>query len=129
MSIEMYHDSAAAEPITENDPDFLRQAVESGETMENIKPLYLESDDTTLEYENVSVEKIESEMNEIHVDYAESEADFDTIDAGTQENLSLSNGDYDTIVEIFRRVTAQNVTEAFKRDDIYHRVNFDEYVK
>ena len=128
MSLIMYHDSNATEEITNDNPDQIRESVPQGGSLEDITSLYLKSNNTDFEYENVSLEKIEGQGNTIYVDYNDT-ADFSNIEVGSQETLDLDNGDYDTPIEFYRRVTVQDVTDAFKREDIEHRVNFDEYVK
>lgn len=134
MAIRLYHDSDATDEITSSNPDHVRQAVLEGEDSEEISPIYLESDDSNLTYENVSISQegsaSGSEFDDIIVDYAENESDFDGMAVGDSTTLDLSDGDYDTAVEVFRRITATNVTDAFNsEEEIYHRVQRDDYVK
>ena len=131
MAIRVYEDESGNNEITEDNPDSVRQAVEEGEDSEHIAPIYLLTDDEDLTYENVVIRKEGmASDNEVLVDYAENEDDFEDMDAGEQEELELSDGDYDTAVEVYRRITATNVEDAFKSEnELYHQVQRDDYIK
>jgi len=128
MALRLYHDSDATQEITSGDPDHVKQAVSDGADLEDISPIYLASDDANLTYENITVRKVSTEANQVYVDYALGQADFDTMAYGANESISISDGDYGTSLTIYRRVVAENVTGAFTRDDIQHETEADEYV-
>lgn len=131
MAIRMYHDSGGTNEVSSGNPDTVKQTIEINQDLIQIETFYLISDDSGLTYESVSIEKIgTSSFHPVYVDYATNLADFDSIGYGTQETLSLSNGDYVTAVPIHRRVVAESLTEAFNSvAEIYHRVERDEYAK
>ena len=128
MALRLYHDSDATEEITEDNPDHVRQAVTDGTDLEEITPIYLASDDDNLTYENITVRKTSTEDNNVYVDYALSESDFDSMAHGDNESIDIDNGAYTSSLTIYRRVVAENVTEPFTRTDIKHETEADEYV-
>ena len=133
MSLRLFFDEnmenpVAAEEFEDGEPDEVKDAVQSGETLTDETVLYLGSTDTTLTYENITIEQIEGTSdNDVNVEYAEDDG------AGNPDTysdpLNLPDGDYDTPVPIHRKAEAPNVTNAFNRDDIRHRKNFDEFKK
>jgi len=131
MALQLYHDSGGTNLIESGDEDIYRNAVSSSNTAVDEKIIYVGSDDTNLTYENITIDAINDEdsasvSGEIDVTYAVDNSGT----AGTyQDVLTLSDGDFSTPVPVWRKVTAPNVTSAFKRTDIQHELNFDEYVK
>jgi len=133
MAIRLYHDSGGTNEITSGDPDIHRNAVTEGSNSESIEEIFLLTDDSALTYENVSISQQGSpssaEYDNIYVDYNTS-SDFSSISIGTQTSLNLSDGDYGTVVSVYRRVTVENVQNPFKSEaEVYHRVQRDDYVK
>lgn len=127
MSLKLYFDSEGEEPIqspldSSAYPDKIRQAVESGETVTDVTTIYLMSSNTDLTYENITLTSYETETNGVTVEYR---LEGDTT---WQASLTITDGDYTTSQGIERRVQAENVQEAFFRDDIKHRLSFDEYI-
>ena len=127
MSLKLYFDSAGTEPIqssldTGASPDTIREAVESGNNVEDIRTIYLKSANTDLTYENIQLTWAETETNGVIVEYRLAG------DTTWVSSLSLSNGAYTTEEAIERRIFAENITEATYRDDITHRLSFDEYI-
>jgi len=127
MSLKLYFDSEGTEPIqspldSNAYPDTIREAVESGETVTDVTTIYLMSSNTDLTYENITLTSYETETNGVTVEYR---LEGDTT---WQASLTITDGNYTTSQEIERRVQAENVQEAFFRDDIKHRLSFDEYI-
>jgi len=131
MAIRIYHDSEGNEEITSGNPDIHKDAVPENEESETIQEIFLLTDDNELTYENVEISLQGStsgaEFDNIYVDYNETD-DFSGIDPGSQETLSLSDGDYSTAVSVYRRVTVTNVQDPFIDEELYHRVQRDDYI-
>ena len=131
MALHLYHDSSATNLVESGDEDYEKTGVTSGNQAVVEKQLYVGSDDTNLTYENISLDALGDEdgassSGDINVEYAHDNSGS----AGSySESISLSNGDFDPAVPIWRKITAPSVTSAFKRTDIQHELTFDEYVK
>lgn len=125
--LRLYHDPEGVEEVTEVNPDHFRKAVREGGTLEDITELYLLSDDEGLTYENISIQAVgdedtASESGHIDISYSLDGVTFN-------DPLELPDGDYTTAQKIYRKAVAPNVGAAFKRTDILHEWEFDEYVK
>lgn len=127
MALNFYHDEACTQLIDESNPDYFREPVTGGATATDERAIYLKSDNPGVTYENVEIttegdEDEASESGEIDVMYRVGGGEW-------SQMLVLPDGDYVGPLEIRRSITAPNVTEAFKRLDIKHQLDYDEYVK
>lgn len=125
--LRLYHDEAGLREVTQNDPDLIKDAVYAGGSLTRISELYVKSDDSALTYENISLtaigdENTANQSGEVDVTYSLDNVTF-------EQTLALPDGDYTTAQKVYRKVTAPNVSAAFKRLDIQHELSFDEYVK
>lgn len=128
MALKLFLDDNGAKgaEITSVNPDEARGAVESGNDFVDEAVLWIESDDISLTYENITIEQYDTGTGEtVNVVYAEDEAGSAGVYASPQ---TLPDGSYNTAVKIWRKSTAPNVTHAFIREDIRHRVKADEYI-
>lgn len=129
MALRLYFDEDLSEPmeaeeISEGEPDKTKEAVQSGEDINEEVVLYLASDDTDLTYENISIEQHNN--GDVDIEYAEDDnGNPDTY----SDPLSLDDGDYSSAIKIHRKATVNDVTEAFRNESIRHRIIADEYVK
>lgn len=130
MALQLYHDSACTNPVEAGDPDTVHEAVAQGVTLEAEAQLYVESDDGTLTYENITISGNgdvdgTTTSGEIDVKYAPDNSGS----AGTYvQDLSLSDGAYGTSTPIWRKVIAPDVQNAFNETNITHQITADEYV-
>jgi hypothetical protein len=131
MALHLYHDSGATNLIEDGDEDSYRGAVPASQTATHEEKIYIGSDDSGLTYESIEIDTVGDEdgastSGEVNVQYAVDNSGS----AGTySETLTLSNGDFDPAIPIWRKITAPNLQSAFKRTDIQHRITYDEYVK
>ena len=128
MALKLYHDSAGSkgDEITGINPDEVKEAVESGSNLVSEAVLWLESSDGTLTYENIEITKDSNSLSPaVTLEYAPDSGGS----AGTYvSTYEPADGAYGTAHKFWRRVTVNNVTEAFKREDINHQVKADEYI-
>ena len=124
MGLRIYLDPECTKEIADANPDSIRKAVVFNATMTDEISLYVKSDDPTLAYENVSITALNDDI-QLDAKYALDES-------GTpgeyQDALKLPSGLYDPPVRIWRKVTAPDVTAAFRRTDVKHSLVWDEYV-
>ena len=128
MALRLYFDSALnnvveSEEFTTGEEDIVKEAIQSGNDIEDILSLYVASTDTNLTYENVSITQTESEIGDVNIQYRESGS------TTWEDVLNLANGDYSTPLEIERKVSVSNVEEVINRTDIRHTIQFDKYSK
>lgn len=124
MTLKLYHDdndSKGAE-ITAQNPDEIKEAVTSGGGIDDVAPIWMESDSSTLTYENIEVEKDGNGSPTVTITYSATEEGTYT------SKYEPSDGDYDSAHKFWRKVVVTNITEPFERDDINHQVKADEYL-
>ena len=125
MTIKLYHDSAGSrgDEITAINPDEVKEAVVSGGGIDDVAPIWMESDSATLTYENIGVEKDSTGGSPtVTITYSATEGGTYTA------KYEPADGDYDTAHKFYRKVVVTNITEPFERDNINHQVTADEYL-
>ena len=126
MALRLYLTESEADLIEEGNEDEVREAVESGATLTDETVIYIKSDNTDLTYENITIAMEETETNGVVVEYALDDGVGDPVTYA--DPLTVPDGAYTSFTPIHRRAVAANVTEAFKRTDIKHKVTADEYI-
>lgn len=124
MGLRMYFDAECTQEITATNPDTIHKAVVSGADMTDERSLWIKSDDIALTYENI-VLTAQGDDAQVDVKYA---TDNNGSPGVYADSLSLPNGAFATAVRVWRKVTALNVTAAFKRTNINHILTWNEYV-
>lgn len=124
MGLRLYLDAACTQEVTAINPDIIHKAVVAGANMVDERSLWLKSDDSALTYENVVITAQDKPAN-ITVQYAKDSGGS----AGSYSNsVTLTNGIFDPAVRVWRKVSASNISAAFKVTTIKHARNYDEYV-
>lgn len=126
MALVMYHESGCTTPVDGTNPDEVRQAVSQGSNLEDVKEIWIKSDDATLTYENISVTASgdvdgTSTSGEIDITYSTDGSTYN-------QSINLTNGTFGTAVKIWRKVYSPNVQNAFNNSSITHQITADEYV-
>lgn len=137
-SLKLFFDEAGTQEITQNVPDFIKDAVLDGTDLVDEKEIYLKSVDNALTYEEIFLTTIgdeddATESGEVDITYSLDGTTFKQI-------LEIPDGAYDTALKIYRKAVAPSVTKAFKRPyidpdtqqevgKIEHNIEFHEYVK
>lgn len=126
MALQLYHDEECTQPINASNPDTVKEPAVIGSNIESERTIYLKSDNPNLTYENIDVSATgdkygATESGEIEVLYR--------LDGSWQKILVLPDGDYTEPMAIQRMVKAPNVTKAFNRLDIKHKLEHEEYAK
>ncbi|MGE5584045.1 MAG: hypothetical protein ACM309_00675 [Bacillota bacterium] len=124
MGLKLYFDAACTQEVTATNPDTIHKAVALGVDMTDERSLWIKSDNLALTYENIALTS-QGDDAQVDVQYA---ADNNGAPGTYADSLSLPDGPFATGVRVWRRVTAPNVTAAFKRTNINHSLTWDEYV-
>lgn len=126
MALKLYLDSAATQEITALNPDEAKGAVLAGENFVDQQEIWMKSDDASLTYENIEITKDSTgALPAVTLEYA---PDNEGVPGTYVATLTPANGAYSTVYKFWRRVTKTNVTEAFTKTDVNHRVKADEYI-
>lgn len=128
MSLKLFLDNEGVKgsEIAPINPDIARGAEEFGNPFIEEKRLWVETGDTDLIYENITITKEElSTGKAIDIEYA---LESDGVVGTYVSELSIADGKYLTAYPIWRKVTVANITEAFIREDLRHRIKADEFI-
>lgn len=125
MALILYHDSAATQPIDESNPDNVHEAVNVGGQIVDEQLVYVKSNDPDLTYEDVLItsEADPEAPVQIDVTYA---LDDNGVPGTYTPSLELPDGDFSTVVPVWRKVYVDNIQQAFQAE-LNHIVAWTEY--
>ena len=124
MGLRLYYDPECTNEITNENPDSIRKPTIFGETLVTELEIYIKSDDITLIYENISFTALNDDA-QVDVKYA---LDKEGTPGEYHDELQLPDGVYHDPIRVWRKISAPDVTAAFRRTDIQHSLNWDEYL-
>jgi len=125
MALKVFHDETMSEEITPGNPDTVKGTVVQGHNFSHIRPIYVGTLNQSRTFENILIKQNPTKEN-VYIDYALTEAGL-PVTPGDQPELVLSDGDYHTALEVWRRVTIVEVEETQVRA-LYHELSFHEFL-
>lgn len=124
MSLKIYHDSITTEIIDNDNPDNLKKAVQENDDIIDEISIYMISDDNAIIYRNIIIEKVGTGTPSITIEYAEDDGAGNPV---TYSNpLTIPDGYYSSAKQIHRKITINDILEAFKRNNIEHKITADQ---